>query len=86
MATKKKSKIKVLKDEVVTPMVDKIEKAQDEFESGLDPAEEKMLDKILMTIVWFIVGWLGLSVLLVLRGYVCNEIVSGAFFCAGIIN
>ena len=38
-------------------------------EDKLDPAEEKMLDRILNGVVIFILGWLGLSVLLVIGGY-----------------
>lgn len=34
----------------------------------LDPKEEKMLDWILKGVVGFILGWLGLSILLVLGG------------------
>jgi len=36
---------------------------------ALDPKEEKMLDWILNGVVIFILGWLGLSVLLVIGGY-----------------
>jgi hypothetical protein len=38
-------------------------------EDKLDPAEEKMLDNILKGVVIFILGWLGLSILLVIGGY-----------------
>lgn len=40
-----------------------------EGEEKLDPQEEKMLDWILKGVVIFILGWLGLSVLLVIGGY-----------------
>ena len=45
--------------------------AQDGMDEGekLDPKEEKMLDWILNGVVIFILGWLGLSVLLVVAGY-----------------
>ena len=47
------------------------EKKQDEMgvDGNLDPEEEKMLDWILKGIVWFVLGWLALSVLLVIGGY-----------------
>jgi len=35
----------------------------------LDPQEEKLLDWILKAVVFFVLGWLGLSVLLVIGGY-----------------
>lgn len=38
-------------------------------DSGLDPQEEKMLDWILKGVVAFILGWLGLSILMVVGGY-----------------
>jgi hypothetical protein len=38
-------------------------------ESGLDPQEEKILDWILKGVVAFILGWLGLSILMVIGGY-----------------
>ncbi len=38
-------------------------------ESGLDPQEEKILDWILKAVVTFILGWLGLSILMVIGGY-----------------
>ena len=43
----------------------------DQMDEGekLDPKEEKMLDWILNGVVIFILGWLGLSVLLVIGGY-----------------
>ena len=40
-----------------------------EGEDKLDPKEEKMLDMILNGVVIFILGWLGLSILLVIGGY-----------------
>ncbi len=38
-------------------------------DSGLDPQEEKMLDWILKGVVAFILGWLGLSILMVVGGF-----------------
>ncbi len=38
-------------------------------EAGLDPQEEKMLDWILKGVVAFILGWLGLSILMVIGGF-----------------
>jgi hypothetical protein len=36
---------------------------------ALDPQEEKVLDWILKGVVAFILGWLGLSILMVVGGY-----------------
>jgi len=45
-------------------------KAEEEEEEGkLDPQEEKVLDWILKAVVAFILGWLGLSILMVIGGY-----------------
>lgn len=44
-----------------------VEMTSDE-ENKLDPQEEKMLDWILKAIVIFVLGWLGLSVLMVIGG------------------
>lgn len=38
-------------------------------EEALDPKEEKMLDWILKGVVAFVLGWLGLSILLVFGGF-----------------
>lgn len=38
-------------------------------ESQLDPQEEKVLDWILKAVVAFILGWLGLAILMVIGGY-----------------
>ncbi len=84
---KQNSKVKTEEVELVPEALEvkKEERKDDELFGGeLDPKEEKMLDRILMVIVWFILGWLGLSVILVLRGYVCSEVLKGAFFCAGL--
>ena len=54
MATKKVTSDKVTSDKVE---MDK-----------LDPKEEKMLDWILNAIVYFVLGWLGLGVLLSVGG------------------
>lgn len=94
MAAKKvsRSKPKVApKDDVMekpvvvadTP-VTKDTQDDDLFGEKLDPAEEKMLDRILMAVVIFILAWLGLSILLVLRGYACSEWIGGSFICAGL--
>jgi hypothetical protein len=36
----------------------------------LDPAEEKLLDRILMGIVIFVLGWLALGILLSIKGLI----------------
>lgn len=38
-------------------------------DAGLDPQEEKVLDWILKGVVAFILGWLGLSILMVAGGF-----------------
>jgi hypothetical protein len=40
-----------------------------EEEGQLDPQEEKVLDWILKAVVAFILGWLALSILMVIGGY-----------------
>ena len=50
--------------EVAAPVV-----AIESEEAGLDPQEEKVLDWILKGVVAFILGWLGLSILMVIGGY-----------------
>ncbi|KKU56651.1 hypothetical protein A3H89_00345 [Candidatus Amesbacteria bacterium RIFCSPLOWO2_02_FULL_48_11] len=43
---------------------------QEEMGEGqLDPGEEKILDWVLKGVIAFILGWLGLSILLVIGGY-----------------
>lgn len=42
---------------------------EQEWGEKLDPQEEKVLDWILKGVVIFILGWLGLSILLVIGGY-----------------
>ena len=37
-------------------------------EGQMDPAEEKMLDKILMGVVIFVLGWLAVGVLMAVGG------------------
>lgn len=74
MATKKKvslSKEKMINEaEVVEEKAEmKNDIKMDETEDVLDPAEEKMLDRILMGVVIFILGWLALSIILVVLGY-----------------
>lgn len=70
MAVKRKSK----KIKEIASVSEPVEVAAPKWhvEDGvepLDPEEEKMLDWILKGIVIFILGWLGLSVLLVIGGY-----------------
>ena len=45
-----------------------IEKKNDLLGGELDPKEEKMLDMILNGVVIFILGWLGLGILLSVGG------------------
>ncbi len=47
----------------------KKDQAKEQAEEGLDPKEEKMLDWILKGVVAFVLGWLGLSILLVFGGF-----------------
>ncbi len=42
---------------------------EEEEEGKLDPQEEKILDWILKAVVAFILGWLLLSILMVIGGY-----------------
>lgn len=44
-------------------------KEETEDEGKLDPQEEKVLDWILKAVVAFILGWLVLSILMVIGGY-----------------
>jgi hypothetical protein len=75
MATKQsksKSKTKIEKaEEGVVPEVKlpkwRMEGADEEGQ--LDPQEEKILDWILKAVVAFILGWLALSILMVIGGY-----------------
>jgi hypothetical protein len=59
--------VKVVPSEVSMPKWHETSEVADE--DKLDPAEEKMLDNILKGVVIFILGWLGLSILLVIGGY-----------------
>jgi hypothetical protein len=75
MATKKRQSSKVTEKQSkpeVRVAETKLPKWHDE-EMGegepLDPQEEKVLDWILKGVVFFILGWLGLSLLLVVGGY-----------------
>lgn len=45
------------------------EEKNNDWGEPLDPQEEKVLDWILKGVVAFILGWLGLSILLVIGGY-----------------
>lgn len=66
MAVKQsKSKSKVKED--IKPEEVKAEPLDEEGQ--LDPQEEKVLDWILKAVVAFILGWLGLSILMVIGGY-----------------
>lgn len=51
-----------------TAAVTTVASGGDELER-LDPAEEKVLDWILKGVVGFVLGWLGLSILLVAGGF-----------------
>jgi hypothetical protein len=76
MAAKKSRRVKeqesISKPVVKEPVSAKLPKWHDE-EMGegepLDPQEEKVLDWILKGVVFFILGWLALSLLLVVGGY-----------------
>jgi hypothetical protein len=63
----KQSKSKAKPKEEIKPEVVK-DMVSDE-EGQLDPQEEKILDWILKAVVAFILGWLGLSILMVIGGY-----------------
>lgn len=70
MAVKRSSKLKTQKsklDEEKSVEVKQEELADEEGQ--LDPQEEKVLDWILKAVVAFILGWLGLSILMVIGGY-----------------
>ena len=70
MATRKKVKkaeVKVIDMPVETP---KVEEKNEWGGDKLDPAEEKMLDRILMGIVIFVLAWLALGVLLSIKGLI----------------
>lgn len=70
MAVKRSSKLKSQKsklDEEKSVEVKQEELADEEGQ--LDPQEEKVLDWILKAVVAFILGWLGLSILMVIGGY-----------------
>ena len=69
MAVKKRIQSRSKSKMPVAPEVVEVKKDEMEMEGNLDPQEEKMLDWILKGIVWFVLGWLGLSVLLVIGGY-----------------
>jgi hypothetical protein len=68
MATKSKVKSQKVKAEETKPAEVKKEELLEE-EGQLDPQEEKVLDWILKAVVAFILGWLGLSILMVIGGY-----------------
>jgi hypothetical protein len=53
--------------EVVKPSWHKSEAVEED--GKLDPQEEKVLDWILKAVVAFILGWLALSILMVIGGY-----------------
>lgn len=54
---------------MVTELPKLEEKKDEEWGEPLDPQEEKVLDWILKGVVAFVLGWLGLSILLVIGGY-----------------
>ncbi len=58
-----KKQIAKIKEEAVPAIKDELEGDK------LDPQEEKVLDWILKGVVAFILGWLGLSILMVIGGY-----------------
>lgn len=67
MAVKQsRSKPKPKAKEEIKP---EVVEADPEEEGQLDPQEEKVLDWILKAVVAFILGWLGLSILMVIGGY-----------------
>lgn len=61
-ANSKKQKVEI-KEEVPVAVKDELDGDK------LDPQEEKILDWILKGVVAFILGWLGLSILMVIGGY-----------------
>jgi len=64
--SKSKEEVKVESSSANPPTL----KASEGLEEGqLDPQEEKVLDWILKAVVAFILGWLGLSILMVIGGY-----------------
>ena len=73
MAVKKAKNLPVgrhgskVKEVIETPVV--VEKKEEDWGEPLDPQEEKVLDWILKGVVAFVLGWLGLSILLVIGGY-----------------
>lgn len=46
----------------------KIQEVEKVDEEALDPKDEKMLDKVLMGVVIFVLGWLALGVLMAVGG------------------
>jgi len=67
---KAKGKKQIAKVSEVEKVVVPVETKKDnEWGEALDPQEEKVLDWILKGVVIFILGWLGLSILLVIGGY-----------------
>lgn len=66
MAMKKKK----VSEEVVPVEVARVEDKNEWGGEKLDPAEEKMLDRILTGIVIFVLGWLTLGILLSVKGLI----------------
>ncbi len=60
---KSKTKVKVAEEKMVKPVV------AESDENQLDPQEEKVLDFILKAVVVFVLGWLGLAILMVIGGF-----------------
>lgn len=69
VTTKKTVATKPVEKMEVAPVVAEPVVAMPVEDDQLDPAEEKMLDRILMAVVVFILGWLALSIILVILGY-----------------
>lgn len=65
----KKAKVEEVEEVVKEPSYAKASEGEQEWGEPLDPQEEKVLDWILKGVVIFILGWLGLSILLVIGGY-----------------
>ncbi len=65
----KNSRIQKSNDPVMPEISAEVVNKDEEWGEALDPQEEKVLDWILKGVVIFILGWLGLSILLVIGGY-----------------
>ena len=69
----KKAKTTVAVEQPAQPLAAEVAvpkwRMEGEGEDKLDPQEEKILDWILKGVVAFILGWLALSILMVIGGY-----------------